>query len=113
MKFITQVFVIAIFALILEMALPWWGIFIAALIGGFAVSQKDGMVFIAGFLGIGLLWLLQIYLIDADNASILSNKVAQIFGLSSGFMMILLSAVIGGLCGGIGAMLGKSLRALV
>lgn len=113
MKILIQIFVIAIFALIAQLILPWWGVILAAAAGGFAISQKGAKVFIAGFLGVSLLWLLQTWLVDSANNSILSDKVAGIFGLSSGFMMILITALIGGLCGGFGAMLGRSLRELM
>ena len=93
--------------------MPWWGVFVAAAAGGFAISLPAGKTFLGGFFGVALLWFLQTYLTDSANESILSEKVAGIFGLSSGFMMILVSALIGGICGGVGASLGRSLRGLV
>ena len=55
MKFLLQLIVIALLGLVFEMLLPWWSIALAAFAGGFILATRAN--FLAGFLGIGILWL--------------------------------------------------------
>ena len=71
--------------------------------------------FWAGFLAIFILWGVVAYLFDQGNEGILSAKIAQILpigevmgeGSNYGLAMILLSAIIGGLSGGLSMMTGN------
>jgi hypothetical protein len=107
MKFIVQLLLISLFTYLGQFFLPWWGLFIAAGLVGTLVPAKGLTTFLAGFLAIAGLWLLQIYLIDAANESLLSTKVATIISLSSPMQLILVSSLIGGICGGFAALSGK------
>ena len=71
----------------------------------------SGKAFLSGFLGIFILWLVLAWWIDIKNQHVLSNKVAEIFPLGgSSFLLILVTALIGGLVGGLAAMSGSYLR---
>lgn len=113
MKFILQTILTAVLAFVLQMFLPWWMIIVAAFAVAAIVPQKTWLSFMAGFLGIGLLWGIQALMADMSNAGILSERIAGVFSLSSGTMMILVTAVIGAVAGGMGALSGRLLRDLV
>jgi len=95
-----------------QLFLPWWSLFITCAIVGIIISNKGYQTFFAGFLGIAGLWFLQVYMIDIANESILSTKVAAIFTLNSPIQLMLVTALIGGICGGFAALTGKLLVAL-
>ena len=107
MKFIAQLILIILFTFIGQYFLPWWGLFFTAGIAGMLIKSKGLPTFLAGFIAIAVLWFGQIYFIDAANESILSTKVAAIFTLSSPIQLMLVTALIGGICGGFGALSGK------
>lgn len=106
-RFSIQVLVIVILASILELVLPWWSIAIAAFVGGFLF--RSGANFFAGFIAIGLLWLVTSLVIDMTSASTLTERVATIFTVNKPLLFVI-AAVIGALVGGFAAMAGASLR---
>lgn len=67
--------------------------------------------FLSGLLGIFLLWAIVAFWIDIKNNSILSHKISELFRLGgSSILLIVVTALIGGLVGGFAAMAGSSLR---
>jgi hypothetical protein len=107
MKFLAQLILIALLTFLGQYFLPWWGLFITAGLVGAAINTKGFSTFLAGFIAVAGLWLLQIYFIDAANESLLSTKVAAIFTLSTPIQLILVSSLIGGICGGFAALTGR------
>lgn len=107
MKFLLQCIVIAILALVLEMLLPWWSIAIAAFAGGIAFNSRAN--FLAGFLGIGALWLLYALMMDTTSAAPLADRISKVLFINKP-LLLLLTTVIGGLVGGFAAMAGSALR---
>jgi hypothetical protein len=107
MKFLAQLILIALLTFLGQYILPWWGLFITAGLVGVGIKTKGFSTFLAGFIAVAGLWFLQIYLIDAANDSILSTKISAIFTLSTPMQLILVSSLIGGICGGFAALTGK------
>lgn len=107
MKFLVQFIAIALTAFVLELFMPWWSIAIAAFAAGFALKSKAN--FLAGLLGIALLWLIKAWIMDASSAAPLAERVAGIFMLNKPLLM-LVTALIGGLVGGFAAMSGAALK---
>ena len=111
MKLLLAVILTALLCFIAGLYLPWWSIapiaFLVALLLGLGVGRS----FLAGFLGVFLLWAVLAFWIDIKNNSVLSHKIAQLFPLGgSSVLLILLTALIGALVGGFAAMAGGSLR---
>lgn len=107
MRFLLQLIVIALLAFVLELFLPWWSIALAAFAGGAVLHSR--MNFLAGFLAIALLWFFHALIINASAAAPLADRVAKIFSLNS-TLLIIVTALIGGLVGGFAAMAGGALR---
>ncbi len=107
MKLIIQFIAIALAAFLLELFMPWWCIAIAAFAAGFALKSKVN--FLAGFLSIALLWLIKAWIMDASASAPLVESVAAIFSLNKPLLM-LVTALIGGLVGGFAAMSGAALK---
>ena len=56
MKFFTALILTALLAFISGLFLPWWGICITSLLVAALVHQQAGKAFLAGFLGVFILW---------------------------------------------------------
>jgi len=112
MKFLTATFLTALLAFISGLFLPWWGIAITSLLVAVLVHQKAGKAFLAGMLGVFLLWACLAWWIDLKNNGVLSKKVAAVLPLGgNALLLILLTGFVGGLVAGFAAMSGSFLRA--
>jgi hypothetical protein len=113
MKFLVVLILTVLLAFISGLYLPWWGMAIAAFIPSVIVYQKAGPAFLAGFLGLFLLWSVVAFVIDRANESIFSAKIGELLGVGNNpFLLILITGVVGGLVGGFAAMTGSFLRRL-
>ena len=97
---------VALAAWTLSLFLPWWSLAIPCLIFGAWLGERAGLSFIFGFLGIGGLWLLQTLIIEIQNNGILTERIADLFSLPNGLLLILITALVGGLAGGISTLTG-------
>jgi hypothetical protein len=126
MRFFLRLILIASLTYLLGWLLPQWPVWPlplgAALVGVLlAQSQKRSMfsrrkpprayAFWAGFLGSGLVWGLLSWGIDQGNAARLSQMVAEFLlqDPSLHSVLVLLTALLGALLGGFGAMTGNLL----
>ncbi len=112
MKFFVATILTALLAFISGLFLPWWGIAITSLLVAVLVHQKAGKAFLAGFVGVFILWAGLAWWIDMKNNGILSKKIAGILPLGgSSIVLILVTGLVGGLVAGFAAMSGSYLRA--
>jgi hypothetical protein len=109
LRFTTHSLLIALVYLMLQYMLPWWSLAIAAFLVGFFLSVNAMRAFFAGFLGIGLFWLLMAFLLDWHSGTGLSERVAALFSLNS-MLLMLVTALIGAIVGGCSALTGYYLR---
>lgn len=112
MKSILHVVLVAGISAITQLFLPFWSVAIVAFAVSLAFNSKGAISFIAGFSGIALLWFLAAWTIDLQTNSILSEKIANILPLQGNVMaLILITAFLGGLVGGFGALCGSMVGA--
>ena len=112
MKFLTATLLTLLLAFVSGLYIPWWGIAVVALLVAVLVHQKAGKAFLAGFLGLFLLWGGLAFWIDVSNDHVLSKKIAAILPLGgNSILLILVTALVGGLVAGFAAMSGSFLRA--
>ena len=110
MKIILAILLIAVLSFIAGLYLPWWSLAIVCFLIALLLIRHIGYGFLAGFVGIFLLWSVLSFLIDSKNESILSHKIANLLPLGgSTVLLILVTAFVGGLVGGFAAMAGSSL----
>ena len=112
MKLLIKLVFNAVGAYLLQWYLPWWSVVIAGFLISLILSSNGLISFISGFWGVGIYWFILAYMIDSTTNSILTERVSAIFFLPNSFLMILLTAAIGGLVGGLGALTGGQLREL-
>ena len=111
MKFVISIILTGLLAFVIDLYLPWWGITIAAFFVAALIHQRPRNSYVSGFLGIFILWFLLVWLIDVKNQSILSKKIALLLPVGgSVFLLMLVTALIGGIIGGLGALSGSYLR---
>ncbi|HMR92902.1 MAG TPA: hypothetical protein PKC69_11325 [Chitinophagaceae bacterium] len=111
MKFLIALLLTAFLSFISGIYLPWWGIAIAALLSSLLVRQRSFPSFLAGFLGVFLLWVALSAWIDSKNNSILSARIGELLGVGdNSFLLILITGLAGGLVAGFAALTGSYLR---
>lgn len=106
-------FITLILTGLLSNFLPWWVISVVAFGSALLIKVKPVVSFFIGFLAIGLLWGFYSGYLDAQNNGLLSSQLGQIFNGLSSMGLILTTAIIGGLVGGLSAMTGSLLRKIV
>lgn len=111
MKFLVAILLTAVLAFISGLFLPWWGMAITSLLVAILVHQKAGKAFLAGLLGVFLLWAGLALWIDMKNNGVLSKKIASVLPLGgNAIVLILVTGLVGGLVAGMAAMSGSFLR---
>lgn len=90
---------------------PWWGFAVTSFLVAILVHQKPFKAFIAGLLGIFILWAGLSWWIDNMNNSILSQRIAHVLPLNGNtYLLILVGALIAGLVSGMAALSGSFAR---
>ena len=112
MKFLIALILTALLSFIAGIYINiWWFFAIIALLVEILVHQKAGKAFFAGFLGLFILWFALTFWIDSANNSVLSVKIASLLPLGgSKWLLMIVTAFIGGLIAGFAAMSGSYLR---
>ncbi|HVT86198.1 MAG TPA: hypothetical protein VHD35_13425 [Chitinophagaceae bacterium] len=111
MKSIVAIILTALIAFVGGIYMQWWSLALAAFIIAILIPQKAGKAFLSGFLGVFLLWAVLAWWINMKNEGILAKKIAAVLPLGgNAFLLILVTAFIGGLVGGFAALCGSYLR---
>lgn len=112
MKFLIKFIFIALLTVLFEQFLPWWSIALAAFLGGLVIKTKGINAFLAGALGVGLVWIWVAWRIDFQTDSILTAKMAGLFQMENKNLMIALTVLIGSIVGAFSAWTGHNFRSL-
>jgi hypothetical protein len=110
MRFIITVILIVLLSATAEYFFPWWTIAVVCFLVSVFVRQKPGKAFWMGFLGIAVFWLGAAMLHDISNAHILSRRMAALFHLPHYTLFVAVTVLIGGLVGGLSALVGALLH---
>lgn len=112
MKLIIRLLLIVILTYLFSLIGPWWIGMVVAALTGFLLHGNGFNVFISGFLGIGLLWMIYAWYLDAITHSILSEKIVALFPFEDKIFLVVAAGLIGGLTGGFSCLTGNSFRQL-
>jgi hypothetical protein len=88
----------------------WWMIALAAFVVHLVAGMKPVLGFLSGFLGAGLLWTVWAIVADIVNEHILMPKMAGVFHLPNPALFVLVTALLGGIVGGMAGWSGSLLR---
>ena len=106
-------FLILAASFILQLFLPWWIIAPAAFALALWKGTSSRQAFWSGFGALVFLWAAAALVIHLRNEGILTAKVAGLFSLPFPALMIMITALIGGLVGGLAALSGFYWQRLV
>jgi len=91
--------------------LPWWVVAIAAFLAALLIGKTPWRSFISGFTAIFIGWTVLALFKSIPNDHILASRVVQLFPLPNNWIWLLLvTALIGGLVGGMSALSGVLLK---
>jgi hypothetical protein len=111
MKFGVSILLTIVVSFAAGLYLPFWSVALVAFCVAAFIYQKPGMAWLTGFVSILLFWGLLAWAIDAQNDSILSHRMATLFPLGgSSALLILITALVGAIIGGLAALSGSFLR---
>ncbi|MCG2616663.1 hypothetical protein LZZ85_20355 [Terrimonas sp. NA20] len=111
MKFLTALLLTALLSFVGGLYAPWWSLALMSFLVAVLVAQRPGKAFLAGFLALFLLWGCVALWLDVRNKGLLSARIGELLGLgSSSILLILVTALIGGLVAGFAALTGSYLR---
>jgi len=111
MRFIVSMLLMMLLSFAACLYFPWWSIAVVSFVVSFIFPAKYGLAFLKGFLALFILWFGICFWLSFKNSHILAGKVSMlILNMSSPFLLVLLTALIGGLVGGFAALSGSLLR---
>ena len=111
MKFFAAMILTALISFVACLFFPWWTIGVAAFLVAALIHQQPGKAWLAGFLGLFILWTVLAIWKDNSNEGILSKRIAELFPLGgSSFMLIIVTGLIGALVAGMAALSASYLR---
>lgn len=111
MKFFVSILLIALLSVAACLYLPWWTIAIVAFIVAALIPQKPALSFSTGFISLFLLWGVVAWIVSSNNNHLLAHKISfLILKLDSPYLLIAVTAFIGALVAGFGALAGSYLR---
>lgn len=96
----------ALTAWLLSLVFPWWTVAVPGLVLGARLGKSGGHSFGYGSLGIGGLWFLQSLISHIGNNGVLTDRIAHLFSLPHPWLVIFITVLIGGLCGGLTSLTG-------
>jgi hypothetical protein len=106
-----MLFLIILFlTLICAFFLPWWAAAIIAFLAAFFIGKTPGKSFLYGFGGIFIAWTILALLKSVPNNNMLAKRVAVMFHLPHWTLLLFMTALIGGLVGGLASLSGILLK---
>jgi len=112
MKFYLKIILIALIVYFGGPYFGWWWIVISAFIGGGLIKTSGTRSFFAGAFGVGIVWLWLTLKVDISTGSILTQKIAELFGLGHQGFIIGIAVFIGCIIGALSAWTGHNFRKL-
>ena len=112
MKFFNSLLLTALLSFIAGIYISYWWFFaVVAFLVAALIHQKGYKAFLAGFLSLFILWFVLAFWMDLANEGVLSVKIASILPLDgSKWLLMIVTAFIGGLIAGFAALSGSYLR---
>ena len=105
--------IIFILTAIFQVFAPWW---IIALIPFLIISWRPASAltsFLTSFAAIAVLWFSYGLYLHVNSEGSISNRIAEIFSLPNGMILLVVTTLIGGLVGGMAGLSGFFVRQLV
>ncbi|MCE7068824.1 hypothetical protein LZG74_00830 [Dyadobacter sp. CY327] len=95
---------------LLQIFAPWWVIAIVPFLVFLVRQTNAANAFWTGFAATGLLWMAYGFYLNFISDGAMSDRIAGIFSLPNGILLLLVSALLGGLTGGLAGLSGQLVR---
>lgn len=105
--------VIVALSFLLQMVLPWWVIIIISFVTCGLIGKTGKIALWAPFFAILLLWTAVALFKSLPNDNLLAMRVAEMFGLQSWWLILVLTALLGAFTAGISGFCGYHFRKAV
>lgn len=110
MKLLIRLIAIGILTYFISPLAFWWIAMVIAFAVCYISPSSSLNAFVAGFLGVGLVWIGYAWSLDVVNKSNFSNIIVKLFPVNESFYLILITGLVGGLVGGFAAISGTTFR---
>ncbi|MCE7068361.1 hypothetical protein [Dyadobacter sp. CY326] len=101
-----NVIIIIIASALLQILLPWWIVAVVPFIVFLARPATASAAFWTGFASIAIVWLAYGFYLHFTSDGAMSDRIAGIFSLPDGLLLLVVAAIVGGLTGGLAALSG-------
>ena len=109
-----MVFIVIIIAsFLLQMVMPWWIIVVISFATCGLIGKTGKISLWSPFFAILALWIGMALFKSIPNNHILALRVAEMFGIKSWILILILSAILGAFCAGISGFCGYHFRKAV
>jgi membrane-bound ClpP family serine protease len=112
MKILFAFVLIIVLGFIAQLFLPWWIIAIVCFLIGLTFIEKTKYALLAGFFGVFVLWGLTALVKTAQNDFILINRMSELLPIHNTWLLMLATAVLGGLIGLMSTLSGYFLQTI-
>ncbi|MCF2445891.1 hypothetical protein L0657_18160 [Dyadobacter sp. CY345] len=102
--------IIFIVTAILQLFMPWWTIALIPFLVMIWRAKSGFHSFITGFLAIAFLWFSYGLYSHLSTDGIMSNRIAEIFSLPNGVLLLIVTTIVGGIVGGLSGLSGYFVR---
>jgi hypothetical protein len=102
--------IILVLTIISGYVLPWWAIAIIAFLVALWRGNTSGQSFWAGFGGVFIAWMIIALIKSIPNDHILATRVSHLFHVPNWIFVLIVTAIIGGLVGGMSALSGQLIK---
>jgi len=101
---------ILIVTALLQLFTPWWTIALVPFLVMIWRPSTSAFAFMTGFLAIALLWFCYGLYLHITTDGIMSNRIAEIFSLPNGILLLVVTTIVGGVVGGMSGLSGSLVR---
>lgn len=102
-----ELILIAVVGLLAQLVLPWWSLAVVAFVICYLRSSSGGRAFVSGFAGTALVWLVYAFVIHTRTDGVFTGRMSELlFKTNTSALPLLVTALIGGLVGGLGGLSG-------
>jgi hypothetical protein len=107
MKTFYYILTVAVLCAVLQFWLPWWIIVVVSFLLGYMSAPHKWLAFWAGFTGVFLLWCAMALIAESKADISIAALLGNLLGNIPGFAVVILTGVTGGICAGLGGLLGR------
>lgn len=111
MKFLSSTILTAVLSFAACLYFPWWAIAVVAFVVALIIIQSPLKAYLAAFTGVFALWFLLSFLLSNANGHSLAHRISMmVLKMDNPFLLMAVTAVLGGVVAGFAAAAGSWLR---